>query len=233
MKIGILQCDDVQEALQLEFGNYPCMFQNLLNQISNDLTWQVYDVRIGEYPEHLDDCDGYISTGSRYGVNDSLAWLEPLEAFVQKAYRAKKPFVGICFGHQLIAKALGGKVDRSEKGWGAGISFNQIVVQTPWMKPQQNGLDLVVSHQDQVVELPENAQVLAQSSFCLNYMIQIGSSMLGIQGHPEFSRAYSSALTNARRDRIPAHRVREALNSLHADVDDLTMARWILNFLQQ
>lgn len=230
MKVGILQCDDVLEKFQPEFGNYPQMFQQMMLEAQGNLEFAVYDVRAGEYPEDLDECDGYITTGSRHGVNDGLPWVDALEAFVRKLDQAKKKYVGICFGHQLLAKALGGTVVRSERGWGVGVSFNQITQAQEWMEPAQTAIDLVVSHQDQVSELPQNTEVLAASQFCPYYMIQVGEHMLGIQGHPEFSRPYSAALTNERRDRIPPNRVREALTSLTAEVDDTLLIRWILNF---
>ncbi len=233
MKIGILQCDDVQTQLQPEFGNYPQMFQQLMDQVRDDLSYETYDVRLGEYPASLDDCDGYITTGSRHGVNDGLAWLDELESFVRRLYEAGKPYVGICFGHQLLAKALGGRVERSARGWGVGVSFNEISQPQGWMSPAQSALDLVVSHQDQVTLLPENTQVLASSQFCPFYLIQVGEHMLGVQGHPEFSRSYSAALTDRRRDRIPASRVREAFTSLTAEVDAQLATRWILNFIDQ
>lgn len=233
MKIGILQCDDVLVQLQPEFGNYPQMFQQLMDQVRDDLSYATYDVRLGEYPASLDECDGYITTGSRHGVNDGLAWLDELESFVRQLYKAGKPFVGICFGHQLLAKALGGRVERSARGWGVGVSFNEVNQVMDWMQPAQSGLDLVVSHQDQVTVLPDNAQVLASSQFCPFYLIQVDQHMLGVQGHPEFSRPYSAALTDNRRDRIPASRVREAFVSLQGDVDALLATRWILNFIDQ
>ena len=233
MKIGILQCDDVLDVLQPEFGNYPKMFQELMDQVRDDLSYQTYDVRIGEYPESLDECDGYITTGSRHGVNDGLAWVDELEHFVRKLHDNGKPYVGICFGHQLLAKALGGRVERSQRGWGVGVSFNQITQPADWMSPVQDELDLVVSHQDQITLLPEGAKVLAASQFCPYYLIRVNAHMLGVQGHPEFSRDYSAALTDTRRDRIPSNRVREAFNSLKADVDDLVATRWILNFIDQ
>lgn len=233
MKIGILQCDDVLVQLQPEFGNYPQMFQQLMDQVRDDLSYATYDVRLGEYPASLDECDGYITTGSRHGVNDGLAWLDELESFVRQLYKAGKPFVGICFGHQLLAKALGGRVERSARGWGVGVSFNEVNQVMDWMQPAQSGLDLVVSHQDQVTVLPDNAQVLASSQFCPFYLIQVDQHMLGVQGHPEFSRPYSAALTDNRRDRIPASRVREAFVSLQGDVDALLATRWILNFIDR
>ncbi len=233
MKIGILQCDDVMDELQPEFGNYPAMFENLFVEIVPDWQFVTYRVVDGEFPDSVDACDGYITTGSRYGVNDGAPWIDRLEAFVVSLARQDKKFVGICFGHQLLAKALQGRVALSERGWGVGMSFNQIEVKKPWMEPYQPSLDLVVSHQDQITELPEGADVLASSHFCPYYMLQYGSQLMSVQGHPEFSKSYSSALIARRADRIPAPRVREGQASLDAPVDDRLMMQWIVNFFAE
>lgn len=230
MKIGILQCDDVMTELQPEFGNYPAMFENLLGDIAAQWEFVTYRVLDGELPGCVDACDGYITTGSRHGVNDDLAWLAELEAFVASLVQAKKKFVGICFGHQLLAKVLGGRVELSERGWGVGMSFNQITVKKPWMDPYQASLDLIVSHQEQITQLPAEAEVLSNSRFCPYYMLQYGDHLMSVQGHPEFSKAYSSALMDRRTDRIPAPRGREGQASLQAVVDDHLMAQWIINF---
>ena len=154
MKLGLLQCDDVSEALQAQQGNYPEMFETLLRQRLPGMDYQVYRVLDGVLPSSVDECDVYLSTGSKFGVNDGLPWIAELEAFVVKLWEAGKPLVGICFGHQLMAKALGGEVHKSPKGWGIGLSFNDVLVNKPWMQPARDSLDLIVSHQDQVVRLP-------------------------------------------------------------------------------
>ncbi len=230
MKIGILQCDDVQEQLQPAFGNYPQMFCELMLQIDPQLEFAIYDVRLGELPADIDDCDAYITSGSRHGVLDGLAWVAELEDFIRRLDAGRKKFAGICFGHQLLARALGGEVEQSARGWGVGVSFNQIDSRKAWMEPYKPGIDLVVSHQDQVSRLPEGVEVLASSAFCPFYMLQYQEHMLSVQGHPEFSREYSRELTLSRQSRIPPNRVREALHSLSAEVDDLLVMRWIINF---
>lgn len=230
MKIGILQCDDVMEQLQPEFGNYPAMFEVLLSEIAPHWRFVTYQVVDGELPDCVDACDGYITTGSRYGVNDGDLWIGQLAAFVASLAQEGKKFVGICFGHQLLASVMKGRVELSDRGWGVGMSFNQIEVKKPWMEPYQSSLDLVVSHQDQITELPKGAEVLASSNFCPYYMLQYGHHMMSVQGHPEFSKLYSSALMTRRTDRIPAPRGREGQASLAAKVDDRLMMQWIINF---
>ena len=231
MKIGILQCDDVADELQAEFCNYPAMFEAMLGEAAPHFQFVTYRVVSGEFPDSIDGCDGYITTGSRYGVNDDSPWVDELEKFVADLDRAEKKFVGICFGHQMLAKALGGKVIQSDRGWAVGISSNQINVRKDWMNPDQEKLNLVVSHHDQVSQLPQKIEVLASSDFCPYYMLQYGNHMMSVQGHPEFSKAYSSALMDKRANLIPAPRIREGKESLEDEAHDVLMMRWIANFL--
>lgn len=233
MKIGILQCDDVTEGLQPNHGNYPDMLLRRLEDHVQTSDVVIYRAHHGELPTSIDECDGYLTTGSRFSVYDPLPWIEALEAFVIKLWEAKKPLVGICFGHQLIARALGGEVERSEKGWGVGVSFNQVIQRRTWMDPWQDKLDLVVSHQDQVVELPAEAEVLVKSDFCEYYVVQYGDHFLSIQGHPEFSRDYSRDLMAARRGIIPDARLRAGNASLSAEVDGELMTKWMVNFMHE
>jgi len=233
MRIGLLQCDDVDPALRERHGNYPAMFEQLFRSIDPTLEFQVWRCLDGELPADIEAVDAWLTTGSKFGVNDGEPWIEALCGWVGELWAAQKPLVGICFGHQLIARALGGEVAQHQRGWGVGVSFNQVTRHAEWMVPEQDGLDLVVSHQDQVVTLPPGAEVLAGSDFCPCYLMQVGECFLGVQGHPEFSRAYSADLMALRRGKIPDNRLREGLVSLQAEVDDRQVVRWILAFLRQ
>lgn len=232
MKIGILQADDVNPVLQPEHGNYPQMFEKALRAVLPDCELPVYRVLDGELPATTTECDAWLITGSKFGVNDGLHWIEALSDFVRTLWAEQRPLVGICFGHQLMARALGGTVVKSDKGWGVGLSFNQVIERKPWMQPWQEGLDLLVSHQDQVVVLPEEAQVLASSDFCPYYLIQYGECFLSVQGHPEFCVDYCRALMEMRRDTLPAARLRAGRASLNAEADSQLMMQWIASFLQ-
>ncbi|NRA71006.1 MAG: GMP synthase [Gammaproteobacteria bacterium] len=233
MKLGILLCDHVQEQLQGEFGDYPQMFSELLLQVDSTLQIEVFDVISGKLPTDINQCDVYMTSGSRWGVTDGLAWVDQLSDFLRKLYRAKKGFVGICFGHQLLAQALGGAVTKSDKGWGIGIAFSEVSTQKNWMRPYQATLDLVVSHQDQISQLPPDSQVLVSNAFCPYAMVQVGDHFLGIQGHPEFSRDYSLALMNSRKDRIPSAVITDGAATLVQPTDAILATQWILNFLAQ
>ncbi len=231
MRVGILQCDDVTHVLQAQHGNYPMMFTRLFEDFGPELTFSVYRVIDGIYPKAVDECDAYITTGSRYGVNDDEAWVHQFKDYIAKLYVSKKKLIGICFGHQMMVKALGGKVIKSPKGWGVGVATSQILQSKPWMDKTTTAISLVVSHQDQVSELPDDTQIIAASDFCPFYMLQINNHFLGVQGHPEFSKHYSKDLMNARRDRIPHQRVETGIESLSLAVDDTLVTRWIVNFL--
>ncbi|PWY56390.1 GMP synthase [Legionella qingyii] len=231
MNIGILQCDQVDPRLIEVHGTYSEMYIKLLHQEGPNLSFTVYDVRYDELPSHIDAADAYVITGSRYGVNDDLAWISALEEFIRRLHAARKKIIGICFGHQLIAKALGGKVIKSHQGWGIGMSVNKITQHKPWMSPSLGILNLIVSHQDQVVFLPEEAEVLAASDFCPFYMLQIGDNLLTVQGHPEFSKRYSQALIELRKNNLGKELAAQGLKSLQQHCDDKVFAKWVINFL--
>ena len=232
MKIGILQCDDVHETLQPAHGNYPDMFERALRTRLPDCHMPVYRVLDGQLPVSPDECDAWLITGSKFGVNDGLPWIDALADFVRSLWQQQRPLLGVCFGHQLMARALGGTVVKSEKGWGLGLSFNQVIERKAWMQPFQPHLDLLVSHQDQVVALPPQGEVLASSEFCPYYLIQYGDAFISIQGHPEFTPGYARDLMQMRQAILPPARLRAALASLKTEADSQLMLQWAVGFLQ-
>ena len=232
MDIGILECGHVRKQFVEEHGQYPQMFSDLLKTVAPSLTFATYDVEHDQWPTHMDECQAYLITGSPHGVNDGFPWIAKLETFIRALHAKQKKLIGICFGHQLIAKALGGRVIRAPNGWGVGMSQNHIIVQKPWMTPNIQQFNLLNSHQDQVVELPDHAEVLASNDFCPIYMCQMGEC-LTIQGHPEFSKAYSKALIEMRRDQLDRERYEAGLHSLQLDKNEQIIAQWIIHFLNQ
>ncbi|HHL3493210.1 TPA: GMP synthase [Legionella pneumophila] len=231
MNLGILLCDKVSEVFVEDHGQYPEMFANLLRPADATLELTVFDAEHGELPTDVHAVDAYLISGSRYGVNDDYPWIRKLEEFVRTLHASQKKLIGICFGHQLIAKALGGKVIKSPKGWGVGMSQNQIYQFKEWMKPSLNCFNLLVSHQDQVIELPTGAEILAGSDFCPNYMMQIGS-FFSVQGHPEFTKSYSRDLMVSREDSVNEIEFAKGMKSLELHEDDTIIAQWIINFLK-
>ena len=173
MRVGLFLCDDVRPELQPEHSNYPQMFEALLKKQSASIELVTYRVLDEEFPATTSECDYWLISGSRHGANDGYAWIDQLQDFVRRLYAEQRKLVGICFGHQVMAKALGGMVVNSEKGWGVGLSENVITQQKSWMQPAPPDFRLLVSHQDQVVALPDSAEVVAGSDFCPFYMVQL------------------------------------------------------------
>ncbi|RUR13728.1 GMP synthase [Legionella sp. km772] len=232
MNLGILQCDTVREEFA-SHGQHSERFATLLKPIYPSICFTVFDAEHGELPKDIHAADAYLITGSRHSVNDNFPWIGELEDFVRSLYQAHIKLIGICFGHQLIAKALGGKVVKWPHGWGVGMSQNKINQFKNWMQPNQNKFNLLVSHQDQVLELPKEAEILASSEFCPYYMTQIGSHVLTVQGHPEFTKAYSQALMDYRKSILGEELFQRGLESLKLPEDDALIAQWIVNFLQE
>jgi GMP synthase-like glutamine amidotransferase len=231
MKIGLLECDHVLEKFRPIAGDYRDMFTTLFDYHAPRISLRPFDVCNGEFPSSLDDCDGYVTTGSRFSAYDDVDWIHALKDFTRKIHEIKMPFVGVCFGHQLIAEALGGKVARANVGWGVGVRDVEIIGSELWMKPEQSRCGLQYMHQDQVARMPEGGVALGRSEHCPVAMLRVGDSMLGIQAHPEFPKAYSEALLLDRIERIGRERVKTALGSLERSTDESVVTKWIAEFL--
>ena len=226
-KIGLLVCDHVLDQYVHINGNYPQMFRKLLPQ----LELEDYFVVDGEFPEDMDACDGYIATGSKYSVYEDIDWIKQLKEFVGELDEAKKRFVGVCFGHQLLAESTGGKVEKSDKGWCVGIHSFQMIQERDWMKEKAHPLNILMMCQDQVIQLPPDTEVLATGPTVEYSVIQKEEHMLGIQGHPEFSIAYDRKLMEDRVERMGAETVRIGLESLEKDPHRALFSQWITDFL--
>jgi len=222
--LGLLLCDHVRPELIEVSGDYPEMIVRFIPGFDVE----VFDVVAGHWPASVSDCDAWLVSGSRHSVNDDLPWIPRLESFVRKIADEGPPYLGICFGHQLLATALGGSVVRA--GWRVGIKAATIRESRSWMAPALTSYRVLYSHSDQVRHLPEGAAVLASSSECPVEMFEFGPRMLAIQGHPEFSVEYAEALMNVRRE-IPADVVEAAMDSLDCELHSGELAAWIARFL--
>ncbi len=236
MRIGILQADSVLEQFQPVHGNYPEMIQDILGRAARaldvDLAFEIYDVEHGVYPDTIDACDGYVITGSRKSVYDDEPWIKSLISFVQRLHEDRKKVIGLCFGHQLIAEALGGKTMGAQAGWGVGVHNSQLV-EHPWfVDDEADHYTLIVSHKDQVVSLPVDSTLLASSEFCPNSMFTVGDHMLAMQGHPEFNKAYSRDLMDMREEILGEQTYQKGVASLAGALMRDDVARWIVRFLK-
>ena len=227
MTIGLLECDHVLPAFRHIAGDYRDMFQAFLPGVD----WRFFDVCNGVFPAADDECDAYLCTGSKHSVYDEVDWILELQAFVRSLRDTDKKFVGVCFGHQLLGEALGGKVEKAPVGWNVGAHDFEILQNEAWMQPPRERLRLLMMCQDQVLRLPEGATVLARAATCPVAMFRLGRNLLGIQGHPEFPAAYERALMESRVERIGAEKVAAGLESLRTYTPDGAVAAWVRAFL--
>ncbi len=233
MQVAILQCGNVAEKFQPRFGDYPEMVTNMFAGCPPPLSFDTYDCQRGQLPAHIDAYDFYITTGSKASVYEDAQWIQELIHFIRMLAKHKKKLIGICFGHQLIAMACQGKVENSAKGWGVGIARNRVIFSPEWMPEKTEAINILASHQDQICELPETAQVIAESDFCPFFVVQWGRHFLSIQGHPEWQAAYARALMKDRRGIIPANTITAGIKSLQVEPDNALFAKWIIEFVQQ
>lgn len=243
MRIGLLEAERLSPEVEQRYGSYGGMIAALLRKLqiqldssathSQNFQFHRYTVDQQHLPQAAKDCDAYVITGSRCSVYENLPWISGLQQFVHDIANCNIPCLGICFGHQLLAHAFGGKVERSHKGWGVGVATFQVNNAAPWMQPSVQDFSLLVSHQDQVIQLPKEGKLLAGNEFCPNAMFQLGSSIAGMQAHPEFHPQYLRFILNKRRDNIGAQKAEQALQSLSAATNHLLVGQWITNFLVQ
>ena len=226
MKIGLLECDDVVGRFPEVKGGYREMFAALLP----GLAFRYYEAHRGQLPSSASECDAWMCTGSKYSVYDGTPWIADLAAFIRSL--GERRFVGICFGHQMLAHAMGGAVAKAKQGWGAGVLGVEVLRKEPWMDPPLQHLRIQHMHQDQVQRLPEKSLLLGRSAHCEVGMFRVGETMLGIEGHPEFTIEYGAALIRARRTQIGEQGALRALESLKGKTDSPTVGRWIERFLK-
>ena len=237
MKIGILLVGRASEDLVDKYGTYAEMLINLINSDEKLFEFKTFNILDGIFPLNHNDCDGWIVTGSPHGVYEEHSWIPIVSQLIKDIYDNKLPIFGVCFGHQLIAQALGGNVEKSKKGWGLGLHTYQINNKTNYMGNLSSEVTLNICHQDQVLSPPNGATVYAKSDFCENAGFYIKDKVLTMQAHPEFLVDFIKALLTARRDvTIPKQFVDPALIGLKSHPDSVqsnqfaeTIRRFFLN----
>lgn len=220
MLIGILQTGESPDALRAEMGDYPDFFETLL--AGRGLSFRRYKVMAMDFPASVQDCEGWLITGSRFGAYEDHPFIKPLEDFIRKAYAAHVPVVGICFGHQIIAQAMGGRVEKYRGGWSVGPTDYNF---------DGEKITLNAWHQDQVTEKPEAATRIASTDFCENAALLYDDRMFTVQPHPEFTADFVQGLIDKRgRGLVPDATLDAAVAQLDRPLGRSAMADRIAAF---
>ena len=223
MLIGILQTGHFVEEAQARLGDYDKMFHRLLD--GQGFSFRTFAVVDMEFPASVEDCDGWLITGSKHGAYEDHAFIPPLETFIRDAFAAGRPMVGICFGHQIIAQALGGRVEKFAGGWSIGHQSYRI-------EGQQMRLNAY--HQDQVVEVPDGAEVVGASDFCANAALVYPGRAFTVQPHPEFDAGVMDVLLEIRAPGVvPDDLVARARSDIALPTEAASIAQRIGTFFRE
>ncbi|PMJ98134.1 hypothetical protein [Vibrio sp. 10N.261.55.A7] len=229
MKVGILIAGDTPVQLSGKFPSFAQMMEQMFPVRLPQASFTHFNVKDDEFPDDVLSMDAWIITGSVRSANDELPWMLKLERFIQEVASKRVRMIGICFGHQLIAKALGGTVEKHPQGWGVGLH------EYHWQnEPETQCVRLPAFHQDQVTQAPASAKRVMTSSFCKNAALVYDDVIFTCQFHPEFSKDFEQALLALFSDIIPTPTVDAANQSLvnHPSDNDVVVD-WIGKFLEK
>jgi GMP synthase-like glutamine amidotransferase len=235
MKLTIIETGRPPEPIAAFFPRYPAMLEAMLRPHVGNLVCETIALIDGEPLPRQSDTEAVIITGSPVGVYDQVAWIAPLKAWILANADARIPQVGICFGHQIIADAFGGRVEKAPQGWGLGRHEYQVAQDRVWPGDLPSSFGIAVSHQDQVLEAPKSAKLLASSDFTpFAALLYEDAPALSLQGHPEFCPQFTDALIRSRRGtRFPEALADSALATLKSPLDRELVGGFIASFYRQ
>lgn len=229
-RITIIEAGLVPQKHRERHGSFPDMFERMIRAEDPTATVEIVSIPNGDKLPDPGKLEAVLITGAAAGVYDGLDWIAPLEDFVRKAYTNKTPMVGVCFGHQLIAQALGGTVRKSEKGWGIGRHVYQVLPENGVVDGET--IAIACSHQDQVIEAPSDALTILSSDFTPHAgLLYANGTTLTVQPHPEFDVGFAQVCCELREGKAPEDVIATARESLAQPMDNAKLGGAITRFL--
>lgn len=236
MRIAILKAGTASRRTRERAGDYHALFQALLAQPGQQ--WECHDVEHGEFPASLAGCAGLVLTGSPAAAYEDTPWVHRLLDTIRAAHAAQVPLLGICFGMQAVAQALGGRVEPNPLGWELGVVELELTAagrRWPPLAAAPRPLRLLQTHSDIVVEAPPGAVVLARSPRTRIELFTLGERVLCLQGHPELDADMVRELIDKREARglLPPPRAAEGRASLALAPSGAFCQDWLRTFLRE
>lgn len=233
--IGIIECGKNRSEWLPEHGDFADWFPPFLDRANAKQSFTVYKAHQGDVPRSASACDAWLLTGSPLSVYDNPPWQSDLAEFLVSAID-QRPVIGICYGHQLLHQALGGKVERAQQ-WGVGVHEYVVHDMPDWLtepvrESSKAGLRLIALHQDQVLVPAPGSRVLASNDICPIAITTIGRNVLTIQAHPEMTPELAKEIYALRRRDIGEELADRATLSLTTKIDSQLAANWIVEFLR-
>ncbi|MBM36777.1 MAG: hypothetical protein CL460_06380 [Acidimicrobiaceae bacterium] len=228
-RLGLLVLDSIDNPHRSIAGDYEQLFRDIFEKVGAEII--PFDARHDALPAH-DECTGWVIPGSRQSVSDDDSWISELRAWISTALGNGTPLAGVCFGHQLIAAEMGAEVGRASGGWNIGVIDYEVTSSRSWLETPDR-YSLLASHQDQVLTLPREAELLATAPTCPVGAYTVSNNVMCIQGHIEFVPELAASLYRSRIERIGSSAVDAALGSLDRPLDRAEVARWLLQTIEQ
>ena len=163
-------------------------FIDLLSPVNPNAIFDIFYVSENHFPDSIGDYDAYLLTGSPVSVHDDYEWINTLSAWIVNIYKSEKPMFGVCFGHQLIAKCFGGRIDKCANGWMIGNYEMQLNSPPSWLNTSLSRSSIFHFNKERITQLPDLAQSFANSNGYANFAYTLGNNIACIQGHPEQSK---------------------------------------------
>jgi len=238
MKLCILDNDVLDPSIAATYTSFTAMFERLFQEAGANWTIASFNTMRGEFPDSFDAYDAVLLTGSHADSFSQDPWVLALRERVEHLLETKKKLLGVCFGHQLIGLCLGARVDRAPQGWGTGRMTYDWHAPDLTHSPQaahatgRAQISLLASHQDQVLELPPGATLLASNAFCPVAAFSVEDTVFCVQPHPEFVEDFSAYLLNKRRALLGEEKHAASMESLTQGHDGLDIARMMVAFVE-
>lgn len=232
MRFSVLKAGRSTRAARARIGDMDRMFMDLLSRPGD--RWESHDVEHDVFPENVTDFDGFVITGGRASAYDKDGWVEKLLETVQEAHVHHVPLLGICLGHQVVAKALGGEVGVNPLGWDIGLTQMTLTpegARLDGLNQAPRPLSVLQTHQDIVTGLPPEAVHLAFSPKTRYEMFHLGPTVFCMQGHPEMDNEEVREIISLRREDLPPAVVNSGLESLAEEPHRQFLRSFLQDFL--